>query len=212
MFYNMKAQIDSGEQCQKEYRNHRDYRNRRKWKGSIVVETSYLLPFTLVLKLFSGLRTISEVMEKYLLSPEDLLLLPEFVYMDMATGEYSFIYYPERMGEENTSFRDLNEFFMQHMDSENILLVEAVYQMTDLLNRQQFVLDELITWFQENYDEEQMEERIHEQNVTMAQSNWNPNMQTQKSYRNQGSQSREAPVQNVSWNRGTQEMKSVSES
>ena len=106
-------------------------------------------------KLFSGLRTISEVMEKYLLSPEDLLLLPEFVYMDMATGEYSFIYYPERMGEENTSLRDLNEFFMQHMDSENILLVEAVYQMTDLLNRQQFVLDELITWFQENYDEEQ---------------------------------------------------------
>ena len=212
MFYNMKAQIDSGEQCQKEYRNHRDYRNRRKWKGSIVVEASYLLPFTLVLKLFSGLRTISEVMEKYLLSPEDLLLLPEFVYMDMATGEYSFIYYPERMGEENTSFRDLNEFFMQHMDSENILLVEAVYQMTDLLNRQQFVLDELITWFQENYDEEQMEERIHEQNVTMAQSNWNPNMQTQNLYRNQGSQSREAPVQNVSWNRGTQEMKSVSES
>ena len=52
-------------------------------------------------KLFSGLRTISEVMEKYLLSPEDLLLLPEFVYMDMATGEYSFIYYPERMGEKN---------------------------------------------------------------------------------------------------------------
>lgn len=155
-------------------------------------------------KLFSGLRTISEVMEKYLLSPEDLLLLPEFVYMDMATGEYSFIYYPERMGEENTSLRDLNEFFMQHMDSENIPLVEAVYQMTDLLNRQQFVLDELITWFQENYDEEQMEERIHEQNVTMAQSNWNPNMQTQNSYRNQGIQSREVPVQNAGWNRGTQ--------
>lgn len=155
-------------------------------------------------KLFSGLRTISEVMEKYLLSPEDLLLLPEFVYMDMATGEYSFIYYPERMGEENTSLRDLNEFFMQHMDSENILLVEAVYQMTDLLNRQQFVLDELITWFQENYDEEQMEERIHEQNEAMTQSNWTPNMQTQNLYRNQGSQSREVPVQNAGWNRGTQ--------
>ncbi len=49
MFYNMKAQIENGEQCQKEYRNHRDHRNRRKWKGSIVVEASYLLPFTLVL-------------------------------------------------------------------------------------------------------------------------------------------------------------------
>lgn len=52
MLYNMKAQIESGEQCQREYGNHRDYRNRRnrrKWKGSIVVEASYLLPFTLVL-------------------------------------------------------------------------------------------------------------------------------------------------------------------
>lgn len=155
-------------------------------------------------KLFSGLRTISEVMEKYLLSPEDLLLFPEFVYMDMATGEYSFIYYPERIGEGNTSLRDLNEFFMQHMNSENIPLVEAVYQMTDLLNRQQFVLDELITWFQENYDEEQMEERIHEQNEAMAQSNWNQNMQTQNMYRNQGSQRPEVTVQNAGWNQGTQ--------
>ena len=64
-------------------------------------------------KLFSGLRTISEVMEKYLLSPEDLLLLPEFVYMDMATGEYSFIYYPERMGEKNrgTQWRGKKHYF-----------------------------------------------------------------------------------------------------
>ena len=49
MLYNMKAQIENGEQCQKEYGNHGDYRNRRKWKGSIVVEASYLMPFTLVL-------------------------------------------------------------------------------------------------------------------------------------------------------------------
>lgn len=155
-------------------------------------------------KLFSGLRAISEVLEKYLLNSEDLLLLPEFVYMDMATWEYSFIYYPERTSGENTSLRDLNEFFMQHMDSENMPLVEAVYQMADLLNQQQFVLDELITWFQENYDEERIEERIQEQNETMAQSNWNQNMQTQNMYRNQGSQRPEVTVQNAGWNQGTQ--------
>lgn len=142
-------------------------------------------------KLFSGLRTISEAMEKFLLNPEDLLLLPEFVYMDMATWQYSFIYYPEKTGEENISLRDLNEFFMRHMDSENMPLVEAVYQMADLLNRQQFVLDELITWFQENYDEECMEERIQEQNETMTQPNWN-----------QGTQGTE---QEMSWNESIQE-------
>lgn len=135
-------------------------------------------------KMFSGLRTISEVIEKYLLDPGDLLLLPEFVYMDMGTWEYSFIYYPGKEGEGNHSLRDLNEFFMQHMDSENVQLVEAVYQMADLLNRQQFVLDELITWFQENYDEE----RIEEQNETTIQTGWHQ------------SQSIQGVVQNKRWN------------
>lgn len=155
-------------------------------------------------KLFSGLRAISEVMEKYLLNPEDLLLLPEFVYMDMATWEYRFIYYPERTGGENTSLRDLNEFFMQHMDSENMPLVEAVYQMADLLNRQQFVLDELITWFQENYDEERMEDRIQRQNETMTQPNWNQIVQEQNGNWNQDSQGQGTTVQNAGWNRGAQ--------
>lgn len=148
-------------------------------------------------KLCSGLRMISEVMEKYLLNPEDLLLLPEFVYMDMATWEYSFIYYPERISGENTSLRDLNEFFMQHMDSENMPLVEAVYQMADLLNRQQFVLDELITWFQENYDEER--------NETMTQPNWSQSVQRQNGNWNQNRQRQEVPLQNAGWDQGTQE-------
>lgn len=155
-------------------------------------------------KLFSGLRTISEVMEKYLLNPEDLLLLPEFVYMDMATWEYSFIYYPEGTREENMSFRDLNEFFMQHMDTENMLLVEAVYQMADLLNRQQFVLDELITWFQENYDEERIEQGVKEQNDMMTQSDWNRSMQTQNMHRNHGSQRQGVQEEKAGWKQGTQ--------
>ena len=162
-------------------------------------------------KLFSGLRVISEVMEKYLLNPEDLLLLPEFVYMDMATWEYSFIYYPERISRENASLHNLNEFFMQHMDSENMPLVEAVYQMQDLLNRQQFVLDELITWFQENYDEERMEERIRGQNEVIRQSNWNQSTdqitlrQSGSGNWNQGSQRREVPRHHVGFEHITQE-------
>ena len=113
-------------------------------------------------KLFSSLHVISEAMEKYLLNPEELLFSPEFVYMDMVTGEYAFIYYPDMSekedGKEAASFQKLNDFFMQHMDSENMQLVEAVYQMADLLNRQQFVLDELITWFQQNYDADLIED------------------------------------------------------
>mgnify|MGYP004462192675 FL=1 len=43
MFHNMKNQKIIGKQDQS------DYRDRGKWKGSIVVEASYLMPFTLVL-------------------------------------------------------------------------------------------------------------------------------------------------------------------
>ncbi len=43
MFHNMKDQKIIGEQDQS---NHRGY---GKWKGSIVVEASYLMPFTLIL-------------------------------------------------------------------------------------------------------------------------------------------------------------------
>ena len=111
-------------------------------------------------KLFSGLKAVSEVMEKYLLNPEELLLMPEYVFADMTAWDYAFVYYPGMQGENNSSFQKLTEFFMQHMNSEDMKLVEAVYQMADLLNRQQFVLDEIITWFQENYEEEGGEDRL----------------------------------------------------
>lgn len=43
MFHNMKDQKVNGEQDQSDHRDH------GKWKGSIVVEASYLMPFTLIL-------------------------------------------------------------------------------------------------------------------------------------------------------------------
>ena len=43
MFHNMNNQKVTGQQDQSDHRDH------GKWKGSIVVEASYLVPFTLVL-------------------------------------------------------------------------------------------------------------------------------------------------------------------
>ncbi len=43
MFHNMNNQKVTGQQDQSDHRDHRT------WKGSIVVEASYLMPFTLVL-------------------------------------------------------------------------------------------------------------------------------------------------------------------
>lgn len=104
-------------------------------------------------KLFRSLRGMMGALEQYLLNMDGLLLAPEFVYMDMETLEYSFIYYPQENRPVEASFRELMDFFMQHMNMEDIRLTEAVYQVADLLKKQQFVMDEILIWFEESFGE-----------------------------------------------------------
>lgn len=102
-------------------------------------------------KLFVALRGMMGALEGYLLNMDGLLLVPEFVFMDIETMEYSFIYYPREDRQIETSFRELMDYFMQHMNMEDMRLTEAVYQVADLLKKQQFVMDEILIWFEENF-------------------------------------------------------------
>lgn len=102
-------------------------------------------------KLFVALRGMMGALEGYLLNMDGLLLAPEFVFMDIETMEYSFIYYPREDRQIETSFRELMDYFMQHMNMEDMRLTEAVYQVADLLKKQQFVMDEILIWFEENF-------------------------------------------------------------
>lgn len=105
-------------------------------------------------KLFVSLRGMMGELESYLLNMDGLLLVPEFVYMDMDTMDFWFVYYPQNDRQIEASFRELMDFFMQHMNMEDIRLTEAVYQVADLLKKQQFVMDEILLWFEENFGDE----------------------------------------------------------
>ncbi|MBD5547660.1 MAG: FHA domain-containing protein [Lachnospiraceae bacterium] len=96
---------------------------------------------------FVQLKIVNDTLQKYLLDVSCLLLMPEYVFQNIETGEYSFLYYPD--AEEN-SFLQLMDFFISKVDNEDLKAVEIVYKIADLVHREQFVLDEVLKWFQDD--------------------------------------------------------------
>lgn len=106
-------------------------------------------------RLFIQLKVVSDTLQNYLLDGNDLLLFPEYIFQNIETGEYSFLYYPD-MGKEG--FLQLMDFLISKVDNEDMEAVEAVYKIADLVHREQFVLDEVLKWFQDDMENEEKKE------------------------------------------------------
>ncbi|MCI8615134.1 DUF6382 domain-containing protein [Parablautia intestinalis] len=96
---------------------------------------------------FVQLKVVNDMLQKYLLDGSCLALSPEYIFQNIETGEYSFLYYP---GSDEGSLSKLMDFFISKVDGEDMEAVEAVYKIADLINREQFVLDEVLRWFQDD--------------------------------------------------------------
>lgn len=83
-----------------------------------------------LIQLFRGIMKVWEELHHYLLSPENLFLKPECVYMNLETGETSFCFYPEeRVGKE--TFEELAEFLIDrvnHGEDDAKVLAYAYYE------------------------------------------------------------------------------------
>lgn len=96
---------------------------------------------------FVQLKVVNDMLQKYLLDGGSLVLLPEYIFQNIETGEYAFLYYP---GSDEGSLSKLMDFFISKVNGEDMEAVEAVYKIADLINREQFVLDEVLKWFQDD--------------------------------------------------------------
>ena len=131
------------------------------------------MPITLhfLKKLLLQLKLTRESMMGYLLTESSLLLKPEFVYVDVESGEISFLYYP--FEPEENYMLSLVEFLTERVDPEDKEAVEISYRMLQLLEKEQFVLDEVLQWLEEDYgflettktEKEEFEKRGIEDNV-----------------------------------------------
>lgn len=100
-------------------------------------------------KFFLQLKLVNDTLQKYLLDGNCLVLLPEYIFQNLETEELFFLYYPEP---ELGSLGELMDFFMEKVDNEDMEAVEAVYKIADLIHKEQFVLDEVLKWFQEDME------------------------------------------------------------
>lgn len=98
-------------------------------------------------KFFMQLKVVNEMLQKYLLDGSCLILLPEYIFQNIETEEYFFIYYPDP---EEGKFSQLIEFLIAKIDNEDMKAVEMVYKIADLLHREQFAPDEILRWFQDD--------------------------------------------------------------
>ena len=103
--------------------------------------------------LIDNLETVIENLQRYLLQGSHLILEEDYVYFDMDNGIYKFIFYPFYEYEEN-NIMPLLRFLTDHIDNDDIKVVEAVYQMVDIAERQKYTLEETVKWFLEEYEED----------------------------------------------------------
>ncbi len=97
---------------------------------------------------FLQLKMVNDLLQKFLLDGNCLVLQPEYIFQDIETGEYSFLYYPDP---EEGSFAGLVEFLLAKVDNEDMEAVETVYKIADLAGREQFAMDEVLRWFQDDW-------------------------------------------------------------
>ena len=130
---------------------------------------------------FVQLKEVNECLQNYLLEENGLILQPEYIFQNPQKEEFSFLYYPaETQG--NNSFQELMNFFTSQVDNEDMKAVETVYKIADLMDREQFVLDEILGWFQEDWEEQRnikKQDIWNEQNTAECQGNSQEQLQRQ---------------------------------
>lgn len=97
-------------------------------------------------KFFVQLKMVNDMLQKYLLDGSCIVLLPEYIFLDVGTEEMYFLYYPDP---EEGSLGELMNFFIAGINNEDMEAVETVYRIADLIQKEQFVLDEVLEWFQD---------------------------------------------------------------
>lgn len=102
-------------------------------------------------RIFMQLKIVWERMSEFLLNENNLVLGPEYVYIDVETKELLFLYYP---GEpEEKYIASLLEFLLGKVDGGDAEAAELAYKMFELVEKDQFVLDEVLQWFEQDYEE-----------------------------------------------------------
>lgn len=77
-------------------------------------------------------RQVRQELERFLLDAENLLLFPEQIFQDLDSRVFSFIYVPYHQGKNG--IKELMDFWVEHIDYDDDLLVTCVYHMYEQMD------------------------------------------------------------------------------
>lgn len=80
-----------------------------------------------------SIQQLKQELSRFLLDDHNVLWNPEQIYQDIESNVFSFLYVPYYEGERN--FGRLVEFWVEHIDYDDEVLVDCVYHMYEQLDR-----------------------------------------------------------------------------
>ena len=128
-------------------------------------------------KFFIQLKVVNDALQKYLLDGTCLVFSPQYIFLNVETEEIFFLYYPDPQAGNLT---ELMDFLMTKVDEDDVEAVETVYRIADLIQREQFVLDEVLQWFEDEHKEKEQEPI--EKNFVFSQDGYETSYEVEKPY------------------------------
>ena len=80
-----------------------------------------------------SLKQLQQELGRFLLDMNNILWFPEQIFQDLENNVFSFLYIPYYEGD--SSFMKLMEFWVEHIDYDDEVLVDCVYRMYERLER-----------------------------------------------------------------------------
>lgn len=80
-----------------------------------------------------SLRQIRQELNRFLLDAGNVLFYPEQIFQDLESNVFSFLYIPYYEGD--SGFKQLLEFWVEHIDYDDEVLVDCVYHMYEQMER-----------------------------------------------------------------------------
>ncbi|MBR6004197.1 MAG: hypothetical protein IK068_05700, partial [Lachnospiraceae bacterium] len=118
--------------------------------------------------LFEAIYVITDGIARFLIRETDVILRPEMIFRNLATGEYEFVCIPLKEDEsenKNEGMKALLQFLMMHLDNTNASLVNAIYTISDMYEKGNPKFSLCYEYFTEETHEEPKEEVTNEEEV-----------------------------------------------
>ena len=102
-----------------------------------------------LIKLLGNMKEMIESLSEFLMGDEGIVLDTKNVFVNLSTGEFSFLYYPYLT--EHRSFEEFAESLLDIVDHDDEKAVEIIYELCDLVHiKELMILDVLSQLLQKN--------------------------------------------------------------